>query len=1024
MDFEVKLAENQKNTTVELNENQEQIVTEFKNNSEIFSVQFGEHKESFNAQLGETQARTHVSMGDYQTLQGVGISKIEKITTEGLVDTYVIILTNGKTYFFTVTNGIVGKDGKDGKDGYTPIKDVDYFDGKDGKDGYTPIKDIDYFDGKDGKDGYTPIKDVDYFDGKDGADGTDGVGIANITKGAINGNVDTYFITLTNGIAYAFTVTNGKDYVLTEDDKIEIAELTGEFINLTPFEKAKLWVEEKAEEVEEKANAAKAWVEDTGTSITKWMSDTGEDIVDFGQAIENSIAEANKDVREWIEGVGDGITNFGDAIGKAIADGNQKVEDSVNEVKDWIEDTGNAIETKVNEVKDWVDETGKNIQEGITNAQNWIDDTGDAIEIKVNEVKEWVDGVKDWVDGVGEGASAFGQKIETDITNAKNEIKSDIDEAKTNLQNGINDAKTNFENGINTLNHNFNSLVSRITGIAWELKDITKIVNKDITYDFEFISNGDKYNRLKYYCIDYNGYLVYQKVSDTEFVNNVVYQYENGVSSWTDYAYKTIITDDINVSLTDIGAEINLELSMIERLGEKSKTMLGAIENLVDVEELGTDIKGWLNGVGDGVSRFGSFVVEKIKEIGAMLFGSKEVVEQNTADIGDMSQLETEEATTFSLRGTEEETTYQEEPTTYSVRSTPRTLVGAINNVHRRIQAMEETPYQSSVDENLETGSKEIVGAINELNKKINPRPTYLKGKTYYIPSGWEATAGYGKFDVECDVSVSGNNLTRTRFSLGYKVTSSGLLPQFSPLANSIIVDNGVRLTITDYYVFDNTNSFTITFNDGNTTNTSLIDWVTTWGVLQEKELAEEMPQIRFVGMPCEGYLGWVDWSQITGYQEDSYENLKFTLEIVSGTLQVGDAIQICRMGHYGASASTSNGVKKYHPKKKKLRRLFEYTVTEEDLEKRFITFTVPWNSKKAIKLFTNCVIGGINDRPIYFRVRRPKGEINSGSNGGGMTVDALFSNVVSIRVYSYYYSWYPPTGSQEEEYFYHIRIT
>ena len=52
-----------------------------------------------------------------------------------------------------------------------------------GEDGYTPIKGVDYFDGEPG---YTPQKGIDYFDGKDGQD--------------------------------------GKDYVLTDDDRAEIAE--------------------------------------------------------------------------------------------------------------------------------------------------------------------------------------------------------------------------------------------------------------------------------------------------------------------------------------------------------------------------------------------------------------------------------------------------------------------------------------------------------------------------------------------------------------------------------------------------------------------------------------------------------------------------------------------------------------------------------------------------------------------------------------------------------------------------------
>jgi hypothetical protein len=68
--------------------------------------------------------------------------------------------------------------------------------GDKGDPGYTPVKGKDYFDGAPGKDGYTPKKNVDYFDGKDGAPGKDG--------------------------------QPGKDYVLTEADKKEIAELAAQ----------------------------------------------------------------------------------------------------------------------------------------------------------------------------------------------------------------------------------------------------------------------------------------------------------------------------------------------------------------------------------------------------------------------------------------------------------------------------------------------------------------------------------------------------------------------------------------------------------------------------------------------------------------------------------------------------------------------------------------------------------------------------------------------------------------------------
>ena len=48
---------------------------------------------------------------------GVGIQKIEKTGTEGLVDTYTITYTNGQTTTYTVTNGADGEKGDPGEKG-------------------------------------------------------------------------------------------------------------------------------------------------------------------------------------------------------------------------------------------------------------------------------------------------------------------------------------------------------------------------------------------------------------------------------------------------------------------------------------------------------------------------------------------------------------------------------------------------------------------------------------------------------------------------------------------------------------------------------------------------------------------------------------------------------------------------------------------------------------------------------------------------------------------------------------------
>ena len=126
---------------------------------------------------------------------GISIVSVEKIDSEGLVDTYEITYSDGKTTTFTVTNG------KDGADGQTPfigengnwwIGSVDTGvpakgqdgsdgeDGTDGEDGQTP------FIGENGNwwigsvDTGVPAKGQDGTDGENGADGKDGISITDV----------------------------------------------------------------------------------------------------------------------------------------------------------------------------------------------------------------------------------------------------------------------------------------------------------------------------------------------------------------------------------------------------------------------------------------------------------------------------------------------------------------------------------------------------------------------------------------------------------------------------------------------------------------------------------------------------------------------------------------------------------------------------------------------------------------------------------------------------------------------------
>lgn len=84
---------------------------------------------------------------------GVGIAKIEKTATNGLVDTYTITYTDDTTSTFTVTNGEDGSDGKDGADGAKGDK---------GDKGDTGAAGSNGQDGKDGNGIKSAVLNADY----------------------------------------------------------------------------------------------------------------------------------------------------------------------------------------------------------------------------------------------------------------------------------------------------------------------------------------------------------------------------------------------------------------------------------------------------------------------------------------------------------------------------------------------------------------------------------------------------------------------------------------------------------------------------------------------------------------------------------------------------------------------------------------------------------------------------------------------------------------------------------------------
>ena len=177
--------------------------------------------------------------------------------------------------------------------------------------------------------------------------------------------------------------------------------------------------------------------------------------------------------------------------------------------------------------------------------------------------------------------------------------------------------------------------------------------------------------------------------------------------------------------------------------------------------------------------------------------------------------------------------------------------------------------------------------------------------------------------------------------------------------------------------------------------------WFKTWlianAVKQEESGASngfEMPQIRFTSA-----TGSTE-NETPMLYVDADNPLKLTVEIVGGgALQVGDQLQVCRRKRFGGSQA--NGFKR----KYKLQRFAEYVITDEDLDKKYLTVEVACeygNEDKMLHhshrgLFHDGMAGNI--APLYLRIRRPKGDMQA--NDSGQTVDADFSNIVTIWKHS-----------------------
>lgn len=110
---------------------------------------------------------------------------------------------------------------------------------------------------------------------------------------------------------------------------------------------------------------------------------------------------------------------------------------------------------------------------------------------------------------------------------------------------------------------------------------------------------------------------------------------------------------------------------------------------------------------------------------------------------------------------------------------------------------------------------------------------------------------------------------------------------------------------------------------------------------------------------------------------------LRFCIEIISGSLQVGDEVQICVKQLFTYS--------ELNKRKYRLRCQWKTKITERDVSSRFILVDIAESlGERNQRLYKTYDAGNSTMSPLYIRIRRPIFK-------GTTDVDAYFSNIVTV---------------------------
>lgn len=110
---------------------------------------------------------------------------------------------------------------------------------------------------------------------------------------------------------------------------------------------------------------------------------------------------------------------------------------------------------------------------------------------------------------------------------------------------------------------------------------------------------------------------------------------------------------------------------------------------------------------------------------------------------------------------------------------------------------------------------------------------------------------------------------------------------------------------------------------------------------------------------------------------------LNFSIEIVSGQLQIGDEVQICTRQLF----TYKNELKR----KYRLRKQWKTAITNENVNSRFVHIVISETLNTiGQRLFRTGTTGNLTLSALYIRIRRP-------ICVNGMDVDGNFSNIITV---------------------------